>query len=217
MNIYAYHPNNSTKRLVHIDDWVVEYGPNSDGRCRICDTAVFVKGDKSQKQTHFAHYKDSGCPAVVENHKPYDCFKNFPRDAALAESEKEWAFQNIDCIYEKIRKFVKALTWSELHDLLEIARREDIWSLKDMPHDYIPYVLLTCTNKFEENKKYGRAKSCFFVLEPSPDSGEFWNSKGLQKQYIWEITIPSKDVIHHQIKLETPEPWYMKRVNELLS
>ncbi|MEC9413280.1 MAG: hypothetical protein VX829_11485 [Pseudomonadota bacterium] len=217
MNVYAYHPSDPTKKPVHMDEWMVEYGPDCDGCCRICNTSVFVKGDKSQKQTHFAHYKDSGCPTVIENHKPYDCFKNLPRDPALAESAKEWAFQNIDSIYEKLKKFVKALSWLELHDLLEVARREDIWSLKGMPHDYIPYVLLTCTSKFEANKKYRREKSCCFVLEPSPESGEFWNSEGIQKRYLWEITLPSKDVVHHQIKLETPEPWYMHRINDLLS
>jgi len=217
MNLYAYHPDDPTKKPIHIDNWVVDYGPNVDGCCRICNTTIFVKADKSQKQTHFAHYKDSGCPTVVVNHKPYNRFKNLPRDPAVAEGAKGWAFQNIESIYHKLKGFVKALTWVELHGLLETAQHEDIWSLKDMPHDYIPYVLLACTTEFEANKKFGRLKSSFFVLEPSPENGDFWNSEGLHKQFIWEITLPSRDVKHHEIKLETPEPWYMRKVHDLLA
>jgi hypothetical protein len=46
--------------------------------------------------------------------------------------------------------------------------------------------------------------------------GEFWNSEGLKKKYIWEVELPSRDVRCHVIKLDTPESWYMKRVKELL-
>lgn len=215
MNL-AYHPGDVTKMPTLIDDWVVKYGANTDGCCRICNTPVSVKADKSQKQTHFAHYKDSGCPTVAENHIPYDHFQNLPRDPLVAASAKAWALRNIENIYQKLRTFVPALSWKELHGLLEVARREDIWSLKGMPHDYIPYVLLTCTDKFEANVKFKRPKSCFFVLEPSPEPGEFWNSDGLHKKYIWEVILPSREVIHHDIKLETPGLWHMTKVHELL-
>lgn len=216
MNIYAYNPNEMSKKVIHIDEWVVKYGPSVDGCCRICNTAVFVKADKSQKQTHFAHYPNSKCPTVVENHKPYEALSKLPRDQSLSAAAKSWVMNNIDGIYQKIKGFVPALTWKELHELLEIAKREDIWSLKDMPHDYIPYVLLTCTEKFEANKRFERPKAKFFVLEPSPDPGEFWNSKELQKKYIWEIVLPGREVACHEIKLETPESWYMKRIKELV-
>ncbi|MEH6384316.1 MAG: hypothetical protein V7780_06890 [Colwellia sp.] len=216
MNVYAYHPSDLNKKPIHIDTWVVEHGPSADGCCRICNTSISVKADKSQKQTHFAHYQNSGCPTVTDNHKPYEQFKDLPRDPAIADAAKSWTSKNIENIYQKLKSFVPALSWKELHELLEVACREDVWSLKDMPHDYIPYVLLACTTKFEANKKFGRPKACFFVLEPSPDNGDFWNSDGLHKQFIWEVTLPSRDVIHHNIKLETPVVWYMKKVNELL-
>ncbi|HTF97454.1 MAG TPA: hypothetical protein VL995_15045 [Cellvibrio sp.] len=217
MNNYAYHPDDVAKTQVHIDAWVVKYGPGADGRCRICNTPVSVKADKSQKQTHFAHHRDSGCPTVVANHVPYRQFENLPRDPLISASAKEWTLTHIENIYQKLKNFVPGLTWKELHGLLEVARQEDIWSLKDMPHDYIPYVLLTCTDKFEANPKFQRPKECFFVLEPSPEGGEFWNSDGLQKKYIWEITLPSRTVTYHDIKLDTPGLWYMTRVNELLA
>lgn len=217
MNLYAYHPNDSKKAIIHIDTWVVEHGPSVDGRCRICGTYMFVKADKSQKQTHFAHYPNSHCPTVSPNHAPYESFKNLPRDKILAQAAKRWVLTNINGVFEKIRKFVPALTWKEFHSLIEVANSEDIWSLKEMPHDYIPYVLLACTKQFDANKSYNRPNAKFFVLEPSPEPGEFWNSSGLQKKYLWEITLPGKDVKHHEIKLETPESWYIERVRNLLT
>jgi len=216
LNVYAYHPDDAYKGLVHIDSWVVRFGPAVDACCRICNLRVFVKADKSQKQTHFAHYPNSGCPTVCENHKPYELLSNLPRDESLSVAAKNWTLENIDRIYQKLRGFVPALKWKELHGLLEVAKREKIWSLQDMPHDYIPYVLLTCTERFEADKQFERKKAKFFVLEPSPEPGEFWNSGELQKKYLWEIELPSRDVVRHEINLETPEPWYMKRVRELL-
>jgi len=216
MNVFAYHSSDKTKNLVHIDDWVVKYNPSTDGCCRICGKNMFVKADKSQKQTHFAHYQNSGCPTVIENHKPYDLLKNLPRDNSLSESAKNWVIQNVDGIYNKLKDFVPGLSWKEFHGLLEVANRENVWSLKDMPHDYIPYVLLACTEKFEANKQFNRPKSKYFVLEPSPEPDKFWNSSGLQKKYIWEIELSSRDVTYHEIELETRESWYMKKVRKLL-
>ena len=215
MNVIAYHPNDGTKKFVHIDDWVVKYGPTVDGCCRICNSNMYVKADKSQKQTHFAHYKNSCCPTVIDNHKPYDSFKNLPRDFTISASAKNWTIQHVDAIYNKLRKFV-ALSWKEFHGLLEVANREDIWSLKEMPHDCIPYVLLACTEKFEANKLFKRNYAKYFVLEPSPDPDDFWNSSELQKKYIWEIELPSRKVKHYEIELETQDSWYMRKVVDLL-
>ena len=216
MSTFAYHPQDKSKKLVHIDDWVVKYGPSITGCCRVCNQEVFVKADKSQKQTHFAHSKNSKCPTIVTNHKPFSIFKDMPRDPSLALAAKEWTLRNIDNVYQKLKKFVPALTWKELHGLLYVAGKEDVWSLKGMPKHYIPYVLLTCTEKFEANKKFQRSKAMFFVLEPSPEETVYWNSANLKKRYIWEISLPSREVIHYEIELETPVAWYIKKAESLL-
>ena len=217
MNVYAYHPSDPSRTLIHIDKWVVEYGVNTDGRCRICHKVMSVKADKSQRQTHFAHQQHSGCPTVTENHIPYVGFRALPHDPSIAQAAKSYALKNIEGIYLKMKKFVPALSWKEMHDLLSTAHREDIWSLKDMPHECIPYVLLTCTDSFKSNKQFGRKDEVFFVLEPSPDPGEFWNFPKGYKRYIWEITLPGRAVTHHEIELVTPPVWYMERVRELLA
>lgn len=214
MNIYAYHTDDKSRKLVHIDEWVVLYHPKTDGKCRICHEAVYVRAAASQKQTHFAHYHNSACPTVKENHKPYESLSSLPRDPSLALAAKKWLRDNIVNAYEKIRKFPDSLQWLEFHKLIDTANKLDIWSLKDMPFDCIPYVLLMCTEKFEKTKY--RKRECFFVLEPSPEKTGLWNNNGFYKQYLWEVTLPSRDVIHHEIMLDTPTAWYIEKANKLL-
>jgi hypothetical protein len=216
MNLHAYHPNDPLRKPIHIDEWLVKYGRYVDGRCRICKTPMSVKAATSQRQTHFAHQKDSGCPTVDENHVPYAGFRQLSRDKAVAANAKAFALEHIEVIYQKMKTFAAGLTWKEMHELLETARAEDIWSLKDMPYEYIPYVLLSCTESFKRNN-FGRKSDVFFVLEPSPDKGEYWNFPAGHKRYLWEIMLPSRTVTFHEIEMEMSPPWYMQKVRELLS
>lgn len=215
MNLYAYHPSDPNRTLIHIDTWLVRYDRHVDGRCRICNTPMTVKAANSQRQTHFAHQQNSGCPTVDENHVPYTSFRRLPRDKAIAASAKTFTVEHIEGIYQKMKKFVPGLSWKEMCELLEAARAEDIWSLKDMPYEYIPYVLLSCTKRFKRND-FGRKSDVFFVLEPSPDRGDYWNFPVGYKRYLWEITLPARIVTHHEIELNIPAPWYMQKVHELL-
>ena len=217
MNLDAYHPSDTTRSLIHIDDWVTTYKPNVDGKCRVCHEAVYVKAAKTQKQTHFAHYQKSSCPTVKINHKPYDKLKDHPRDSALSVEAKAWLSANLISVYEKLKTFVKALSWKEFHALIDTANKVDIWSLKDMPHDYIPYVLLMCTEEFKKNT-YGRKSNCFFVLETSQNSSSNtnWNDSNLQKKYIWKVNTPSREVTHILIELKTETPWFITKSHSLL-
>jgi hypothetical protein len=219
MNIYAYHPDDESKTLIPIDKWVVIYHPNTDGRCKICHEPVHVRAEASQKQTHFAHYKNSPCPTVKDNSKPYEVLTTLPRDPTLALEAKAWLRNNIVDVYEKIRsEFTELkLQWVEFHKLIKRANELDIWSLKDMPHEYIPYVLLMCTDKFEKTgSSYSRKQSCFFVLETSPEGIDFWNEIGFYKKEIWEIQLPSRNVINHNIDLSLKKAWYVNISHELL-
>lgn len=216
MNVYAYHPEDRSKELIHIDDWVVKYGPNTDGRCRICNNIVYVKAAISQKQTHFAHYTGSNCPSIVSNHKPYEVLRDLPRNAAESFAAKQWLLDNAIYVYEKIRSEFRhlSLTWIEFLQLVELANKLDIWSLRDMPHGYIPYVLLVCRDVFVKSQY--RKRESYFVLEPSPTGRTFWNDGTVYKSFIWEVYLPSRDVTYHPIKLSLDEPWYINKLTTLL-
>lgn len=216
MNVYAYHPKDDSRTLIHIDEWVVKYGIHIDGCCRVCHQKVYVKAPMSQKQTHFAHFNGSGCPSVADNRNPYEFLSILPRDETLAVAAKEWLRTHVTEVYEKLKREFKelALLWTEFVQLVETANKLDIWSLKDMPLEYIPYVLLMCRDKFEKTKY--RKKEVYFVLEPSPEGITYWNESGKYKRLIWEITLPSRDVVKHEINLGLSTPWYIERINSLL-
>lgn len=216
MNVYAYHPSDKTKTLTHIDEWVVKYGIRTNGHCRVCHTEVHVKAATSQKQTHFSHYSGSACPSVSDNRKPYEIFSNLPRDKQGAEEAKAWLRENITEVYEKLRREFRDLNllWNDFFELVENANKLDIWSLKGMPHCYIPYVLLMCIEKFE--KRNNRPRTSYFVLEPSPTGMSYWNESGFYKRAIWEITLPSRDVKKQDVDIALGTPWYINKINILL-
>lgn len=102
---------------------------------------------------------------------------------------------------------------------LEIAKRERVWELKDMPLGCIPYVLLTCADRLSANN-FGRATDVFFVLEASPQQGSFWNFPVGYKRLLWEVALPSRNVTSHVIDLANPtaksSDWYMRKIEPLL-
>lgn len=216
MNLHAYFFGDLNKSLVHMDDWVVKYGLHTDGYCRICHEPMFIKGQKSQKQTHFCHYPNSTCPSVVKNHKPYNALLSLPRDPALAISAKQWLKTHAVAVYEKLRtEFTDlALQWKEFHQLIDTANRLDVWSLKGMPHEYIPYVLLMCRDIFEITKF--RKRECYFVLEPSPSGISYWNESEHYKKFIWRVYPSQKEVVHYHINTSIKTPWYINKINQLL-
>lgn len=216
MNVYAYHPTDDSRTLIHIDEWVVKYGIRTDGCCRVCHQKVYVKASMSQKQTHFAHYNGSGCPSVADNRKPYEVLSNLPRDETIAAAAKEWLKNHVAEVYEKLRREFKelGLLWTEFFQLVETANKLDIWSLKDMPYECIPYVLLMCRDKFEKNQY--RKTSCYFVLEPSPQGLSYWNENGKYKRLIWEVSLPTRNVKKHEINKNLGTPWYISKINTLL-
>ncbi|EJE8675413.1 hypothetical protein M5236_004106 [Vibrio parahaemolyticus] len=200
MNLYAYHPNDPTRAQIHIDNWVVQYGVHTDGRCKVCHNSIYVRAEKTQKQTHFAHYQNSECPTIKTNHQYYVHLTNQPKDPQLAAAAKQWVSDNLCHVFETIKSILdKRFYWWEFHSMLKTANELDIWSIQGMPHYYIPYVLLMCKETFEANQ-YGRKQSCYFVLETTPSTGAFvWNDPAAQKKYLWQITLPNRDVIEHEI------------------
>lgn len=217
MSNAAYHFNDSEKALILIEEWVKKYSPHTPGGCRVCHEQITVRAARSQQKTHFTHRPNSSCPTVIRNHKPYDALKDVERDPMLAKEAKQWVLDNLEAVHHKVKQHVPGLIWTEFHQLLTVANQVDIWSLKSLSHEYIPYILLTCTEKFEKNG-YGRKHDFFFVLETSPTTGGvLWNDTTEGKKYIWQVNLTStREIIHHEIVLDTPLPWYMTRCHELL-
>lgn len=217
-NDRAYHPTDATKKLIVIKEWIVKYGPETEGLCRICNQPIKVRAEKSAAMAaHFVHRAGALCPTITLNHKPYEALKTLPRDPSVADNAKKYVRDNAVAIYEKCRKILPHLSWKEFHALIEKASSVDVWSLKDMPHFFLPYVLLTCTDKFDAQKPT-RPNDCFFVLEPFPPGvTNLWNISGGYKKYLWRVDLPSRIATEIEIVNELPPPWYIKKLNDLLA
>lgn len=217
-NDQAYHPNDTTKTLVKIADWLKKHGPEVDGCCRLCNLPIKVRAEKSAAKTaHFSHYSGAPCPTVASNHVPYAALKALPRDPSVAAAAKEYIHDNATAVYEKCRsEILPHLSWKEFLALIEKANSIDIWSLKDMPHFFLPYVLMTCVDKFTAQKP-NRLHDCFFVLEPFPTgTTNLWNVSTGYKKYLWRIDLPSRNAVQIEITNNLPIPWYIAKLNKLL-
>lgn len=216
-NDRAYHPKDATKTLIKIDKWLVKYGPEILGCCRVCNLPIKVRAEKSAATaTHFVHQSGALCPTIEENHKPYESLKALPRDPMVADAARQYVRDNAVAIYEKCRKVLPRLSWKEFFALIEKANSVDIWSLKDMPHFFLPYVLMTCADKFDAIKP-DRPNDCFFVLEPFPTgTTNLWNISAGYKKYLWRVDLPARTAWEFEIVDDLPLPWYIAKVNKLL-
>lgn len=219
--LYAYDPNDKLKHNIHIDDWVVRHH-KADGCCKICHESVFVKGLESQKKAHFSHYPNSSCPLITSHHKPYEHLKNIPRDDTLIPLRKDWLKKNVYEVYYKIKKEFPNLcfTWKDFELSVKSANDINVWALKDMPMDYIPYILLVSVSKYPKTKI--RKNEYFYVLETlqrdTSYSPVFWNDSELSKKIIWEVKVSTSTntVTEYDINLETAIPPYVKKIIDLL-
>lgn len=217
LNGRAYHPTDATKTLIGIDDWLVKYGPEIQGRCRMCHLPIKVRAEKSAAMAaHFVHQSGAPCPTIEPNHKPYELLKALPRDPSVADAARQYVRDNAVAIYEKCRKILPHLSWKEFLALIEKANSIDVWSLKDMPQFFLPYVLMTCADKFDAQKPI-RPYDCFFVLEPFPSGAtNLWNISAGYKKYLWRVDLPARTAGEVEIVDDLPLPWYIAKLNRLL-
>lgn len=152
--------------------------------------------DPNDQLKHNIHINDwVVCHHKAEHHKPYEHLKNIPRDATLIPLRKEWLKNNLYEVYYKIKKEFPNLcfTWKDLELSVKSANDINVWALKDMPMDYIPYVLLVSVSKYPKTKI--RKNEYFYVLETlqkdTSYSSVFWNDNKLSKKIIWENYRPS--------------------------
>jgi hypothetical protein len=212
MSLFAFDPKNVLAGPIHIDKWIANLG-EKDGLCGVCHEPVSVRAMRSMRQTHFVHASGSTCPTVIDSRKPFEWLTALPRDPSVEALAKDYVLKHLEAIYLKCKDFAPGLSWKEFLALLQEATKLRVWSLKDMPTNYLPYVLLTCVAVFPANK-FGRPRDICFALEPSPLKGDVWNFPSGRKRYLWVIDHKNRSVEHHA--MEFNDPWYRVQATTLL-
>lgn len=182
-----------------IKDWL-RFHPNGIPMCVICQTQMSVRGETSERKTHFLHKGHSGCPTVKTAGATYEYLKKLPKVPGASNAVKQFVHDNLYGVFVRMRQYVEALTWEEMEEACKQARKLGVWDLVDLPTDLVPYVLLTCMDQFPVTKF--RKRAVFFFLEPSPTPGKFWMFPQQRKRNLFEVDAATKDLEMHSINFK---------------
>lgn len=184
---------------VSIKNWLIRHR-NRTPMCVLCHGEMTVRGEHSQSSTHFMHLKNSGCPTIKAAHAPYEHFARLPSAPGAADQARNFLRGNLLGVFSRMRKLVPTLTWSEMEQMCEQARKLEIWNLVGFTEVYVPSVLLTCMPTFPVTDY--RKREVFFVLEPNPSKNSaYWNFPSSRKRNLFEVEVKSGDLSIHEIEL----------------
>lgn len=74
-------------------------------------------------------------------------------------------------------------------ELITNFNSKNIWAYKGLSLKYIPYILLTCREKFKKKEDLTLSnQSLFFILETDTKyADDLWNKQSSMKQNLWKV------------------------------
>ncbi|MBU7318217.1 competence protein CoiA [Paenibacillus oleatilyticus] len=185
----------------NIEEWSKNCQNRSIGECPICDEDVFIKADKSpNRSTHFSHYPNSKCPTIKGNRRPFVDLAPSEIDEENAIQIKSYVIENLYAIYLKCNSLADGIKFNVFRDLIITFNQKNIWNYKGLTLKYIPYILLTCRDKFPKNESGFRKDDFYFVFEPNMRYGDdLWNKPHKVKQKIWKVLLSNGNFEEYEI------------------
>ena len=207
-----------TNNTYDVDTWLKKCENRRDGICSICGDRVYLRADKSEeRRTHFAHIKGSTCPSIIENHQPFKHLSVSDFDNENAIMIKSLILENAYLVYEKCKRMADGLTVKEFRELIDFATSKAVWNYKGLSFKYVPYILLTCRERYTKKDFEYRKREFYFVLDPNVSHvDELWNDTVNKKQKLWKIYLGEKDIEEYQIGDQLEPDWF-KYTREHLS
>ncbi|MBP2111693.1 hypothetical protein [Paenibacillus silagei] len=198
-----------TNELYGIDDWLKNCENRKEGLCRVCGEKIYIRADKSENtKTHFSHYRDSKCPTIEKNHRPFAHLNASELDLENGEIIKGKVAEHSFLIFEKCKGMAENLNAKEFRDLIDFATQKEVWNYKGLTFTYVPYILLTCREKFTKGERNYRKSDFYFVFDPNiKNVDELWNQSG-KKQKLWKVDCKDNNVTEYSIDSALLPKWY---------
>ena len=188
------------------------------GRCPVCSRRMKVRAGQTKSDGHFYHNDDLFCPSKDPSSRPYVGLTPTTIDPVAVQRNRSFANDNVDVIWQRLKEIVPLLDFKEFINILQEARRLNIYGYVGLEPSLLPYVYVTLIN-FLPSKSVGKKrklKFCFFYESSIHSLDDLWintgdfsrlsrisYSKGLTKKVTLIET--SMDYLENNIRKLTPK------------
>ncbi|MEG8067195.1 hypothetical protein G3N90_20570 [Xanthomonas hortorum pv. gardneri] len=179
--------------------------------CIVCGEDVMRRPRHGGGTLHFYHLKGSNCPTIPGASNRYHLLRALPRDPSLAKANRAYVFDNLIGIHDRMKELLGTIRIADTLKMCKAATRENVWSLKDMPVEMLPYVLLSCMDQFPPLGN--RLHPIYFVIQAPQDPSKYWNFPPNYARHI--LMVNAADPTQFEAKLMSRSPPVNSIVEEL--
>ncbi|ACT46989.1 hypothetical protein [Methylotenera mobilis] len=155
-------------------------------RCPVCMRQMKVRAGKKKADGHFYHDDSLFCPTKDPAKRPYlNLAPRLPNEAAV-RANRLFTENNIEQIYSRVKAITSYLDFKEFIEILEEAKRLNVYGYANLIPDYLPYIFVTLINFLPSKsfKKSRQLKFCFFYEDKIRTYDELWINKGFSSNLI---------------------------------
>lgn len=145
---FAIDPRSGIK--TSIEDFLIKYGNDANDKkvfaqCFVCRNHLRVRSPHNPgRRQHFAHMRNTMCPTVAKAKSLFEGLRDTVIDPAEIHHLKMMYRNIMPQVYLKCRQLAdKKLGFKEFISINEFAARKDLWNIRHLKVEYIPYILLS--------------------------------------------------------------------------
>lgn len=192
MPFYAIDDN--THERINVEDWLLARHQRGNPICIICDGIFSIVAEHNpDRATHFRHPQNINCPSIPANAIPYQQLHNIPINNNQIVAIKNLFILNMHKIFNKCLGLIPNLSFAEFNEIIQNANNLNIWGYIDINIEYIPYILCTCKDYFEQRNPY-RSFSFYFVFGHVDAVNQLWINVNNNAQVIYRINRNTQDI-----------------------
>lgn len=199
---------------ITLKDWLAHHR-GAMPKCLICHEDLKIGAPRSQTiSTYFSHKQNSLCP-TVSNSPPSSSIGRATTVPGAASAAKAHARKHLMGVYMSMRMRVPIMRWRDVEDACVRAKQLGVWNLVGLTPEYVPWVLLSCVDKWSGGAT-GKDEVAFF-LEPNVQGGGPWDFSGARKRFLHEVDLKTGALTPHVIPFVAPNGDILTRIDTLLA
>jgi hypothetical protein len=150
--------------------------------CPVCKMEMKPRAGQTNANRHFYHVDDKFCPTKDPARRPYLGLMPRVVDQAAATANVQFTIQNLELIYAQLNVIVPLLDFKEFINILDEAKRLNVYGYANLVAEYIPYVFVTLINFLPSTSlaKKRALKFMFFYDDGIRTIEDLWIHRGFR-------------------------------------